>query len=340
MRPMSRLLVAALLLVLSRSAVGETIQLQCNHGLFWLPVQINSMITLRFILDSGASQVVIPADVALTLTRTGTVDASDYIGTETATLADGSTRSVKVIRLREVRVGGQVVSNVTAQVSPISGIPLLGQTFLSKLPAWTIDNARCALVLNEMPGSITGPQQSALPPQAPQAWPPTQPAAPAPRSLVTELLQRARLAYAGKDYSEAMRWLQMAAAQGSAPAQDGIGTLYENARGVPLDYAEAIRWYRMAADQGYAAAQNKIGVMYQRGWGVSQDYAEAMRWYQLAAAQRFAPAEVNIARMIARGWGVGKDCAIAKEWFDRAAAAGDEVARRNLRNGAEGACSW
>jgi TPR repeat protein len=80
--------------------------------------------------------------------------------------------------------------------------------------------------------------------------------------------------------------------------------------------------------------------MYQRGWGVSQDYGEAMRWYQLAAAQGFVPAEVNIGRMIARGWGVGKDCAIARQWFERATAAGNEVARGNLRNGAEGACSW
>ena len=143
-----------------------------------------------------------------------------------------------------------------------------------------------------------------------------------------------------RDYSEAMRWFQMAAGQGYAAAQDNIGALYENGSGVSQDYAEAMRWFRMAAAQGFAVAQNKIGVLYQRGWGVSQDFGEAMRWYQLAATQGYAPGQVNIGRMIARGWGVGKDCTAAKQWFEKAAAAGDEVARGNLRTGAEGACPW
>jgi TPR repeat protein len=143
-----------------------------------------------------------------------------------------------------------------------------------------------------------------------------------------------------RNYAEAMHWFHLAAAQGYAAAQDNIGSLYENGSGVPQDYAEAMRWLRMAADQGYAVAQNKIGVMYQRGWGVSPNYAEAMRWYQMAANQGYAPAQVNIGRLIANGWGTAKDCATGRQWFERAAAAGDEVARRNLQTGANGACSW
>jgi TPR repeat protein len=411
---MSRFLVAVLLVLLSRSAVGETVQLRCPGGTCLVPVRINDAITLNFVLDSGAADVAIPVDVFLTLMRTGTVKTSDFIGTTTATLADGSTQLVKRFLLRELRVGGRVVRNVTASMLPVKGAPLLGQSFLSKLPAWTIDNRRHLLVLNDVPGSTGGRQTAALPSSQPMppAATPAPPSTPDSRLSVGELVDRARKAYADKNYSEAMRWYRMAADQGDAaaqvnvgglyangwgvpqnypeamqwfrkaadqgnasaqndvgglfangrgvprdyteamrwfrmaatqgyvPAQDNIGALYENGSGVSQDYAEAMRWFRMAADRGFAVAQNKIGVLYQRGWAVSQDYGEAMRWYQMAAAQGYAPAQVNIGRMIARGWGVGKDCTAAKPWFEKAAATGDDVARGNLRSGAEGACPW
>lgn len=53
-----------------------------------VPVQINDMIPIPFVLDSGASEVVIPADVLSVLRRTGTVKDSDFIGTGTYVLAE------------------------------------------------------------------------------------------------------------------------------------------------------------------------------------------------------------------------------------------------------------
>ncbi|MFL5268324.1 MAG: hypothetical protein ACJ8AH_17315 [Stellaceae bacterium] len=51
---------------------------------------MNGAMTLRFVLDSGASDVLIPADVFLTLLRTGTVSESDFLGSQIYSLADGS----------------------------------------------------------------------------------------------------------------------------------------------------------------------------------------------------------------------------------------------------------
>jgi predicted aspartyl protease len=42
--------------------------------------------------------------------------------------------------LREVQVGTHVIKDVVANVVPIEGDPLLGQSFLSRLPSWSIDN--------------------------------------------------------------------------------------------------------------------------------------------------------------------------------------------------------
>ena len=144
-----RLFFLLLLLAASmRPAAGETIQLERNqHGTYIISVQINGALVLPFVLDTGASLVVIPEDVFRTLTRTGTVTKNDFIGTGTAMLADGSEHASDSYVLHEVRVGDHIVRNVVASVVPVNGAALLGQSFLSKLPAWSIDNTRQALVI-------------------------------------------------------------------------------------------------------------------------------------------------------------------------------------------------
>jgi len=46
---------------------------------YQIPVKINEVITLGFVLDTGAAEVNIPADVALTLYRAGTIQDSDFL---------------------------------------------------------------------------------------------------------------------------------------------------------------------------------------------------------------------------------------------------------------------
>ena len=135
-------------------AVAESIQLErSQHGTYTISVQINGALVLPFVLDTGASLVVIPADVFRTLTRTGTVTTNDFIGTGTAMLADGSEHASDSYILHEVRVGDHIVRNVAASVVSVNGAALLGQSFLSKLPAWSIDNPRQALVIVDGAGA-------------------------------------------------------------------------------------------------------------------------------------------------------------------------------------------
>jgi hypothetical protein len=138
-------------------ASSETIQLQQSGGIYVLPVRINDAVTIPFILDSGAADVSIPVDVFLTLFRAGTISQSDFVGTGTYTLADGSTTSSKRYVLHKMVVGNHVINNVVANVASVQGDPLLGQSFLSKLLGWSIDNAQHALVLNEpAPATVAG----------------------------------------------------------------------------------------------------------------------------------------------------------------------------------------
>jgi clan AA aspartic protease (TIGR02281 family) len=123
------------------------IPLQRQGGTFVVPVQINKAITLNFVVDSGASDVSIPADVVSTLLRTGTLQKGDFIGTETYKLADGSKAPSATFRIRSLTATGVEIRNVKASVAPGAGELLLGQSFLSRFKSWSIDNARQALVL-------------------------------------------------------------------------------------------------------------------------------------------------------------------------------------------------
>ena len=119
-----------------------------THGVFTVPVLINGTVQLEFLLDTGASDVVLPADVIRTLIRTGTLSQEDVIGVSKYVLADGSRGENLQLRLQEVTIGDRTVNDVTASSAPMQGVPLLGQSFLARFGSWAIDNRRQVLVLS------------------------------------------------------------------------------------------------------------------------------------------------------------------------------------------------
>lgn len=110
-------------------------------GTYEIPVQINGVLKIKFVFDSGASDVSISPDVALTLMKTGTVTKSDFIGTQRYQFADGTTAESKVFIIKELQIGNKKVTNVRASISNSVEAPmLLGQSVLQKFGKFTIDN--------------------------------------------------------------------------------------------------------------------------------------------------------------------------------------------------------
>jgi TPR repeat protein len=133
-----------------------------------------------------------------------------------------------------------------------------------------------------------------------------------------------------RDYAEAFRWFSRAAEQGDPNAPFYLGVMYHDGLGVAMDRAEAARWYRRAADQGTAIAQVNLGAAYADGDGVARDEAEAVRWYRKAAEQGHALGQNNLAYMYETGRGVVRDRALAIAWYRKAAQQGHTLARNNL----------
>ena len=99
-------------------------------------------------IDSGASDVSVPADVVMTLRRTGTISDADFLGNETYQLADGSKIPSQRFVIRSLKVGDRTLENVIGSIAPVEGSMLLGQSFLRRFKSWSIDNHREALILN------------------------------------------------------------------------------------------------------------------------------------------------------------------------------------------------
>jgi len=135
----------------------------------------------------------------------------------------------------------------------------------------------------------------------------------------------ARMYYHGegeRNDALAAQWYERAAEQGHVKAQNNIGMLYEQGRGVDEDASLAVAWYRRAADHGLATAQSNLARMYDRGLGVAQDEAEATVWYRRAAEQGHAQAQYRLGRMFDKGTGVPSDLDKAAKWYRRAAKQG------------------
>jgi TPR repeat protein len=67
------------------------------------------------------------------------------------------------------------------------------------------------------------------------------------------------------------------------------------------DYASAYGQWKPLAELGYAEAQNNLGWLYQQGKGVKQDDEAAFKWYRLAAKQGNAVAQTNLGSMYENG---------------------------------------
>lgn len=128
------------------------------------------------------------------------------------------------------------------------------------------------------------------------------------------------------DYSTAVKLLRPLAEQGSAPAQTGLGFMYNLGQGVAQDYKQSADWFRKAAEQGNAAAQTGLGFLYQSGQGVPQNSRDAEKWYRLAAEQGSAIAQSKLGVLYKDGDGLAQDIVKAYLWFSLAASEIPEAA--------------
>ena len=126
----------------------EMIPIEAHDGAYVVPVLVNGVLPLKFIVDSGSADVSIPAEVASTLRKLGTMSVANLLGSKTYLLADGSTVSSEIYRIESLKIGRLVMQNVTVRISAEKSSLLLGQSFLRRLRSWSVDNSKQVLIIN------------------------------------------------------------------------------------------------------------------------------------------------------------------------------------------------
>ena len=125
----------------------EIIPLEPLGGVYVAPGVINGVMNAKFLVDTGAAVVGLPAGVVKSLTDSGFIAQSDFLGERTFRIANGSTMQAQALRLKSLQVGNVVVENVEASVLPENAPLLLGQSFLSRLKSWSMDTTAHTLTI-------------------------------------------------------------------------------------------------------------------------------------------------------------------------------------------------
>ena len=127
-------LIALLLLVFScKQDSSVIIKMENVSGVYMVPAKVNGL-SLKFIFDTGASEVSISLTEAIFMAKNGYLDEDDIVGTSFAQLADGSVTENTRINLKSIEIGELKIHDVSATIIHNSDAPLLlGQSAIKRL---------------------------------------------------------------------------------------------------------------------------------------------------------------------------------------------------------------
>jgi len=136
--------------------------------------------------------------------------------------------------------------------------------------------------------------------------------------------------YLQEEMNHVVRLYVKAARDGNAYAQNNLGMLFANGRGVQPDQQLALEMFEKSAQQGNMFAASNLGLTYAQGRGVPRDDAIAASWFLKAAVKGDTGAQNNLGVMYKEGRGLPLDPQQAIFWFTKAAETGDIRAAKNL----------
>jgi clan AA aspartic protease (TIGR02281 family) len=121
-------------------AISQTvIKMEKVNGVYKIPCEVNG-IKMKFVLDTGASDVTISGTEASFLIKQGLISKEDVIGKKNYRLADGSISEGTKIRINNIKIGDINIKDVTVAVIENPNAPLLlGQSLMSRLGSFEIE---------------------------------------------------------------------------------------------------------------------------------------------------------------------------------------------------------
>lgn len=124
------------------------VMLDNNNGVFGIPIALNDALRIYSIFESGAKDITISADLALTLFKTGSIGDNDWLNGSSYRFSDGSMAKSNRFKLNTVKVGSRVIYNITCSISNYMKVPMIiGQNVLDKFGKYSFDYANETLTI-------------------------------------------------------------------------------------------------------------------------------------------------------------------------------------------------
>ena len=124
-----------------------TLEMEVENGVRFVWIEVNG-IKLRFIFDTGASNICLSTAESTVLHRQGTLQKEDILSTEYFQDATGRISEGTKINLRVIKIGNIELQNVEATVIDNINAPLLlGQSVLERFGSIEIDNTNNVIIL-------------------------------------------------------------------------------------------------------------------------------------------------------------------------------------------------
>lgn len=140
-RILAQILLSLFLSIISPIGILADTQIRLEEygGVYRLPCTVNGA-KMKFIFDTGASNVCLSLSMAEYLYDNDYITSKDIVGSGSSTVADGRLVDHVVLNLKDIEIGGQHLRNVRAVVIDGQNAPLLmGQSALRKLGTYTIN---------------------------------------------------------------------------------------------------------------------------------------------------------------------------------------------------------
>lgn len=131
-----------------RGPISDTISLLDVGGLSFVKLKVGSQV-LVWMLDTGASELLITKDMEESLKKENILTQENYLGTEEFEMANGTVDSCRRYRINNVRIGKFHLDNIVVAVSEKGKRLLVGRSLLNKFGSWVLDNRSKTLVLSK-----------------------------------------------------------------------------------------------------------------------------------------------------------------------------------------------
>ena len=147
--------IAIFFLGINTIVAQDVVKMEKENGVYKIPCKINGL-PLKFIFDTGASNVSISLTEALFMLKNGYLKETDIRGTIYYSIANGEIAEGTIINLQKIEVGKQLLYNVEASIMHSSEAPLLfGQSAMERFGKFTMDYSNANLIIGNTTNSTS-----------------------------------------------------------------------------------------------------------------------------------------------------------------------------------------